>query len=194
MCSNRYILRVPRRVLQALALALLSTAIPVAAQLDLDGKQIDPVANSAGNVVVLLFVRTDCPISNRYAPSIQGLSSQYAGKAIFWLVYPDKRESPVSIRKHLQDYGYKNLTALRDPQHVLVKRSQAQVTPEAAVFDHSGRLVYHGRIDNWYQEFGRVRSIPTSHELDDAIRAALVGRPVANTAVSAVGCYISDLE
>lgn len=161
--------------------------------LDLDGKAVDPVKAARGKVVVLIFVRTNCPVSNRYAPTIQRLSAKYAERAAFWLVYPDKKESAETIRKHQREYGY-TLAALRDPEHALVKQSQATITPEAAVFDAKGQLVYHGRIDNWYEDFGHARPAPTTHELDDAIQAALAGKPPVVSAAAAVGCFISDVE
>src|SRR5271165_6574019 len=102
------------------------------AGVDLAGKPVDPLRTDPGKPVVLIFVRSDCPISNRYSPAIQRVSAQYAGKAAFWLVYPDKAESAAAIEQHLRQYGYK-LPALRDPQDLLVKLSQAQVTPEVAV-------------------------------------------------------------
>ncbi len=160
---------------------------------DLTGKNVDPFRDASGKVVVLVFLRTDCPISNRYAPTIQELSARYSRQAAFWLVYPDKKISAAGIRKYLQDYGYK-LPALRDPQRVLVAQGGVQVTPEVAVFDSRGRLVYHGRIDNWYEDFGRSRSAPTTHDLDDAIQATLSGKPPAAAVTDAAGCYISDLQ
>src|SRR5262249_42609932 len=87
-----------------------------AAAVDLAGNPVDPLKVSPGKVVVLIFVRTDCPISNRYAPAIQKLSAEYSGKAAFFLVYPARAESPEMIRKHNEDFGY-TLTALRDVQH-----------------------------------------------------------------------------
>lgn len=160
---------------------------------DLAGKPADPFKAAAGKAVVLIFVRTDCPVSNRYAPTIQKLSAAKAGKAAFWLVYPSKAESAEAIRKHDQQYGYQ-ISALRDPQHVLVKESRAQVTPEAAVFDSSRRLVYHGRIDDLYVDMSRARSAPTTHELADAIQAAISRKSLAADTKPGVGCYISDLE
>jgi thiol-disulfide isomerase/thioredoxin len=160
---------------------------------DLAGKPVDPIRAAGGKVVVLIFVRTDCPISNRYAPTIQKLSAAHVGKALFWLVYPDKTETPENIRTHDKEYGYK-IPSLRDPQMALVKESQAQITPEAAVFDGKGRLVYHGRIDNLYEEIGRARTVATTHELEDAIEATLSGKTVRARSTQAVGCYISDLE
>jgi hypothetical protein len=163
------------------------------AAVDLSGTPVDPLEAVPGKVVVLIFVRTDCPISNRYAPTIQHLSAKHAGKASFWLVYPDRTESPEAIRKHQRDFGYR-LRALRDTHYTLVKESRAQITPEAAVFDAKHRLVYHGRIDNLYEDFGRARTAATTHELDDAILAAISGKTLASDSVSAIGCYISDLE
>jgi thiol-disulfide isomerase/thioredoxin len=160
---------------------------------DLDGKPSNPVVQGSGRVVVLVFLRQDCPVSSRYAPVIQQISQHYRRDASFFLVYPDKDESAQTIRKYLTDYGY-HLPALRDPEHALVKEARAEITPEAAVFNREGKLIYHGRIDNWYVEFGRSRPAPTTHELSDAIAAAIAGRPLANPAVKGVGCYISDLE
>src|ERR1035437_9487736 len=161
--------------------------------MDLDGHTVNPLAADSGKVVVLVFLPRDCPVSSRYAPAIQQISKQYADRASFWLVYPDKTDTPQAIRKYLQDYGY-HLPALRDPDHVLVKLAHAQITPEVAVFDRNRQLIYDGRIDDWYVDLSRARPAPTTHELEDAIRAALAGKSVAKSEVRGVGCYISDLE
>ncbi len=161
--------------------------------IDQNGRVVDPIGAAKGKPVVLIFVRTDCPISHRYAPEIRRLGAKYAGKAEFWLVYPSKSDGADVIAKDLKDYGYK-LRALRDPEQTLVKKAKAQITPEAAVFDQKGALVYHGRIDDWYIDFGRAKAKPTTHELDDAVQATLDERPVAFAETKAVGCYISDLR
>jgi thiol-disulfide isomerase/thioredoxin len=160
---------------------------------DLRGEPIDPFVVAQGKIVVLIFVRTDCPISNRYAPTIQQLSADNQEKAVFFLVYPSRKETPDAIRKHDREFGY-TLTALRDPQHILVKQSQAQITPEAAVFDARRQLVYHGRIDNMYEDFSHARKSATTHELADAIAVAAAGKTLSGGTAPAVGCYISDLE
>ncbi len=160
---------------------------------DLDGHAVNPLAASSGKVVVLVFVRRDCPVSSRYAPVIQQISKQYAGSANFWLVYPDKTDSPQAIRGYLADYGY-HLPAVRDPNRALVKLARVQITPEVAVFDRNRRLVYDGRIDDWYVDLSRARPAPTTHELEDAIRAAAAGKSVIPSEVRGVGCYISDLD
>ena len=171
---------------------LLSLASAQKTALNLDGTPADPFTAAAGKPVVLIFVRTDCPISNRYAPLIQQISAEYAAKVALWLVYPGRTATAEKIRQHERDYGYK-IPALRDPQHGLASQAQVQVTPEAAVFDADHHLLYHGRIDNLFKDFGRARPAATTHELDDAIQAALSGRtPPPST--PGVGCYIADTE
>ncbi|HXJ90160.1 MAG TPA: redoxin domain-containing protein [Candidatus Binatia bacterium] len=160
---------------------------------DLEGRSASPLAQDSGKVVVLVFLRRDCPVSARYAPSIQQISKRYANAAKFFLVYPDKNDNAQDIRKSVQEYGYR-LPVLRDPEHALVRLSRVQITPEVAVFDHDRHLVYDGRIDDWYIDLGRARPAPTTHELDDAIRAALAGKTLPRAEVRGVGCYISDLE
>jgi len=161
--------------------------------LDLEGRSLDPLKANTGRPVVLVFVREDCPISARYAPVIQRISDEHQKDARFYLVFPDKAESPADVRKYLHEFRY-SIPGLRDPGHALVKEADAKVTPEAAVFDAKGALVYHGRIDNLYESFGRSRPAPTTHELEEAVQAALAGHALSNKEVTAVGCYISDLQ
>jgi hypothetical protein len=182
-------------LLLAFAAAGLVCALASAQQtaFDLQGNAVNPLASSPNKVIVLIFLRRDCPVSSRYAPVIQKIRKQYEHGASFSLIYPDKTDSPTEIRKYLHDYGY-TLPALRDPDHALVKLAHVQITPEVAVFDSNRRLVYDGRIDNWFVDFYRSRSAPTTHELEDAIQSALNDKPVAAHEVRGVGCYISDVE
>jgi thiol-disulfide isomerase/thioredoxin len=190
--SSRFLIAIT--VLCLVSAPLISTNSPNSAT-DLQGRPIDPFHAAGRKVVVLVFVRTDCPISNRYAPVIQQISTQHLDKVSFFLVYPSKRETASVIRKHNQEFDFgPTFTALRDPEHILVKQSQARITPEAAVFAANHQLVYHGRVDNLYEDFGHSRRTATTHELADAIEAAITGKALTGRPTPAVGCYISDLE
>lgn len=161
--------------------------------LDLDGRRVDPFGE-ATPATVFLFTRSDCPISNRYAPQVQRLHAEFAARDVrFWLVYPDPDEPIEAIRKHIEQYGYA-IEALRDPRHTLVRRTQARVTPEAAVFTDAAQMVYRGRIDDRFVAFGKTRAAATSHDLQDALIATLEGRRVEPPTTTAVGCYIPSLE
>jgi peroxiredoxin len=163
------------------------------AALDLEGKAADPLAGSHG-VVVLIFARTDCPLANRYAPELRRVAEEFEGRGVrFWTVYPDPAETTAAIREQMASYQLPG-GALRDPRRELVKRARATVAPEAAVFDAGGRLVYHGRIDDRWVDFGVARREAQTHDLEDAIRAALEGKPVAKAETRAIGCSLADVE
>jgi DNA-binding transcriptional LysR family regulator len=172
---------------------------------DLAGQPVDPFAATGAKATVFLFVRADCPISNRYAPEVGRLVQKYASQGVaFALVYVDPSEPSEEIRQHMHDYGY-HVAALRDNEHALVKMTGAKVTPEAAVFvppssgasrDSVGteRMVYRGRIDDQYVDFGKTRPAPTTHDLEVVLQAIVQGRTVATPTTRAVGCFIQDLK
>ena len=161
---------------------------------NLDGVPTDPLADTQAKATVLLFVTTDCPISNRYVPEMRRIEQKYAEQNIaFFLVFPDPDDDAAKIRNHLQEYDLQ-IEALRDPQHVLVARAEASVTPEAAVFAADGQRVYHGRIDNWYVDFGKNLPQATEHDLDQVLSSITADEPVTTPNAPAVGCYIRDLR
>jgi AhpC/TSA family protein len=166
----------------------MAAAIP-----DLDGKLVNPFEAPAGTTAtVLLFVSTDCPISNRYAPDVRRLHDRYAKDGVvFRLIYSNPADSVDDIRDHLKSFSYPGM-ALRDLHHDVVKQAGATITPEAAVYDSRGRLTYRGRIDDRYSAVGVERATPTRHDLQDAIAATITGKPVAAKFTQAVGCYIAD--
>jgi hypothetical protein len=153
----------------------------------------DPFANPA-RARVLLFVRTDCPITNRYAPELARIAHEFEGRQVeFWLIYPDASETETGIEHHKAEYSLPG-KALLDPGQRLAKRAGASVSPQAAVFDHAGRLVYSGRIDDRYVAFGKARPEPQTHDLEAAISATLAGKSVAEARTRAVGCYLADVK
>ncbi len=181
-------------MLQLLVAALLFAVTATSAGApDLDGTIVHPLQAPAGTkATVLLFVSTDCPISNRYAPDIRKMHDQFAKDGVrFWLVYPNPADSPADIRDHVKSFEYPG-TPLRDPKHELVKAAGATITPEAVVYDAKGALTYRGRIDDRYSAVGIERAQATRHDLQDAIAATLTGAPPRQKFTQAVGCYIAD--
>lgn len=161
---------------------------------DLDGKPFDLRKGGEGKVHVVVFTRTDCPVSNQFAPEVRLMYEMLHSKgADFYLIYVDPKEKPEAIREHLRQYEYP-CAGLRDPEHTLVAQTGATVTPEAVVFDSDWRITYRGRINNEYVEVGKSRTSSVQHDLQSAVEAALAGQPVAEPVTRAVGCYIGDLK
>src|SRR5687767_11600084 len=122
-----------------------------------DGRTAKPFATT-NLAVAFVFVATECPISNRYAPEVQRLRAKFP-EIQFWLVYPNVTESDEAVMKHAKEFGHK-APVLRDPKRKLVQVARARVTPEAAVFGRGGELLYHGRIDDRQVDFGKERPEP----------------------------------
>lgn len=75
---------------------------------------------------------------------------------------------------------------LVDADQAVARALGAVCTPEFFLYDASGRLVYHGRLDDHWQDPARV----TRRELRDAVSALVEGRPIAADQRSAMGCSI----
>jgi AhpC/TSA family protein len=180
----------------ALASSLVAgPAAPAPARVvDLEGRAVDPLPARGGGPTVLVFTRTDCPLSNRYAPTLRRLHDRFStAGARFWLVYPDASEDADAIRRHGREFGF-GFPALRDPDHALVTLTGATVTPEVAVFvpaDAGPRMVYRGRIDDRAVDVNRTRPQPTTHDLEQVLDTLVSGGTLEPRTTPVVGCFIS---
>ena len=160
---------------------------------DLRGKPVTKLAGSGTQAVVLIFIATDCPISNRYAPEIERLKKEFAGKPVaFWIVYPNATETSEGVVQHRAAYSLDGATLVR-PSQGLIAEAKATITPEAAVLIPAGsalRTVYAGRIDDRYVDIGKERPRATRHDLEDAVEAVLSHESVAPPGGPPVGCGI----
>jgi len=134
---------------------------------------------------VLIFIATRCPVSNGYNARMEKLATDYAPRGVQIVGINANSTEPVGeVKQHAADKGL-TFTILKDNGNVIADRFDAQVTPEAYLLDASGKLVYHGRIDN-----SRAGDAITSTELRDAIEAVLAGKPVERPEAKAFGCSI----
>jgi thiol-disulfide isomerase/thioredoxin len=148
--------------------------------------------DSKAKIIVFVFVSTECPISNKFAPELERLSHKFPTNAVsFTLVYPNRSDTESKVKQHRREY---RLTGAfrRDPKHDLVKKAGVTITPEAAVFDELRNVVYRGRVNDQYLALGKGRPQPTEHDLEDAIAAALEGKKPKQPRTEAVGCFIQD--
>ena len=161
--------------------------------LDLDGKATRPLDLGESKAAVILFIRTDCPISNGYTPEILRICDAYAARGVrFYLVHADPDLTATDARKHADAFGLSkaSCTILMDGKRTLVQACGVRVTPEAAVFDPAGKIVYGGRIDDKWLGYGKARAEPTVRDLRVALDAVLAGRPVPAAQGRAIGCPI----
>jgi hypothetical protein len=162
--------------------------------MDLDGQLRRPLQAGTNKATVLIFVLTDCPVANSYAPEINRIVAEYAPRHVqFFVVHVDAALSVAEAKKHSRDFGFQ-CPALIDRDHALVRHTGVTVTPEVAVLASDGRRLYRGRIDDQQAALGKRRPRPTSRDLRDALSAILAGKPVEHPETKAVGCYIPSVE
>jgi hypothetical protein len=175
-------------ILLLLPIAILAAEPPTLR--DLSGALLNPF-HPKGAASILFFIASDCPISNGYAPTIQEICRDYAGKGVQCAVfYEDIGIGSASATKHLNDYAYRGIPAAIDADRRISDYAKATVTPEAVLVDAKGEIRYRGRINNFYAALGRPRRQVTQHDLKDALNAVLSGKPVPNPETKALGCYI----
>lgn len=166
-------------------LALSVLAAPAASETPLDSK---------AKVVALIFISSECPISNKMVPEIERLHKKFAKEdAGLWIVYPNASDGEKEIKEHRREYRI-HTPFVRDPKHYLVKKAGVTVTPEAVVYNAKREILYRGRINDQFLALGKGRPQPTQHDLEDAIEAVLAGNKPKIEKTEAIGCYLQDEE
>lgn len=140
---------------------------------------------------VLFFIAHDCPISLSYVPEMNRICRAYQSKGIaFYMVYAEEDFSPVAARGHAKAYGFA-CPAVLDSKLALADSAGATMTPEAVIVSPQGTVLYRGRIDNLYADYGVRRAHATSSDLTDALDDVLAGKPVPKPWPKSIGCFIA---
>jgi len=152
---------------------------------DADGAEHSLKALAGKNGAVLIFIATKCPVSNAYNDRMEKLAQDYKAKGINVIGINSNNTEPASEVKSHAGEKHLTFTILKDDGNKIADRLGATRTPEAYVIDASGKLVYHGRIDN-AQNTANI----TSSDLRDALDEMLGGKPITKTGGAAFGCSI----
>lgn len=173
------------------SLALLLTACgsdPHRTFTDLRGGMHRPLQVATGRIHVLVFVTTDCPIANSYAPVLRELSEDWLGSNVQLFVVHVEPDTTVAVaRQHADMYNLPN-PVLVDPRQELASALKVRATPEAVVVTSRGTQ-YQGRIDDAWGELGTKRSASTQ-DLVGAVEAVRQGRKPSPARTEVVGCLL----
>lgn len=158
---------------------------------DVDGVERQPLAAGNAAAAVVFFLSHDCPISNGYSPEINRICKEFGddGKFAFHIVHPYADLTADDARKHAKDFGYK-IPVIVDRDRRITSAARAKVTPQAVVFSADGKILYTGRIDDTWSDFGKRRPEPIVRDLREALVAILAGKPVPTPATESIGCPI----
>lgn len=139
---------------------------------------------------VVLFLSTECPISQQYLPVVQGIVCDFSEKEVQWIgVFPNAAETAEGAKNHLEEYGWKGPARL-DRGAKSADQWKVKVCPSACILDSTGALHYQGRIDDRFAKRGRAAAAPQEDTLRNALAAVLAGKRPAAASTEAVGCPI----
>ena len=139
----------------------------------------------SGNVTALLFISTNCPVSNAYNERMSTLYRDYEPKGVkFIFVNSNETEPAAEVADHMRKHDFP-FAVYKDPGSLVADRFRAQATPEAFVLDAGGTVRYHGYIDD-SQNAQRV----TKKSLRLALDALLGGYRIDPAETKAFGCSI----
>jgi len=156
---------------------------------DLDGKSHSLIDYKTSKAIVLMFISTECPVSNAYNSRIASLAKAYKEKGISFLgINSNKAEDVASIKKHAETHGF-DFSILKDAGNKVADQLSASFTPEVFVMSGDLKLLYHGRIDDKRRE-----EEVTTKDLSNALDEILAGKSVTVARTKAFGCTIKRVN
>lgn len=160
---------------------------------DFRGKEYTLSDFSDHKLVVGVFLGTECPLAKLYAQRLQQLSERFSSQGVAFVGFNSNQQDSLTeiaafARRHAVEFPM-----LKDLGNKFADQMGAERTPEVFVWDDSGYVRYHGRIDDQFG-VGYVRNEPTRHDLVDALDALLSGEPVETPTTQAVGCIIGRVR
>lgn len=153
----------------------------------LDGKPfLLSEAVKGKNAVVVMFIATKCPYSNAYNDRMRDMAIAYGKQNVLFVgINSNKSEPADEVGSHGKQHGF-SFPLMKDPDNKVADLYDAKHTPEVFVVDGTGKLRYHGRIDENYEEPAKV----ASPDLKNALDAMIASKPVAKAETKAFGCSI----
>ena len=156
---------------------------------DYNGKEYALDDFKESKAIVVMFIATQCPVSNDYNERMTKVYADYKDKGVTFLgINSNKQEDIGEIKEHAEEYGL-DFIILKDVQNKIADVFQASFTPEIYVLNSDYLLLYHGRIDD-----SRKESKVESMDLRNALNDILVGKEVTVKDTKAFGCTIKRVK
>jgi len=142
-------------------------------------------------ILIVIFSCNHCPYVQAYEDRIMELQNEFEKDGVQIVAinsnddvkYPD--DSFYEMKKRAAERGF-NFTYLRDETQELAKVFGATHTPQIFLFNSDRKLKYEGKIDDNWQEPGKVKSA----YLKEAILEVLGNEEVSVPETFSIGCTI----
>lgn len=156
-------------------------------------REVTPESFRGKKAAVLIFLGTDCPVSNQYLPRLAEFARNYEARSVLVLgINSNAHESAESVAAHAREFAIPFLV-LKDEGSRVADLYQARRTCEVLLLDENATIRYRGAIDDEFG-YGTRRQQSVEHFLTDAIDQLLDGKPIELTGTEVVGCLIDRPE
>ena len=141
--------------------------------------------------LLVIFTCNHCPYARAVWPRTIALAEEFAARGIATVainpnINPDYPEdAPEIMEQKISEWGI-SFPYLVDESQKVAREYKAQCTPDIYLFDAKKRLVYHGRVDDNWQDEGKV----TRRELRGAMENLTNGKPIDGKQFPSMGCSI----
>ena len=145
--------------------------------------------------LLIVFTCNHCPYAKAVWPRVIRLGTYAQKNGVNVLAinpninpgYPD--DSPGEMQKKTKEWGIPFPYLIDDTQNT-AREFKAQCTPDIYLFDVAQKLVYHGRVDDNWQDEAKV----TKEELKEAIINLIEEMPISANQIPSMGCSIKWME
>ena len=173
----------------------LGTKIPNFQLSDPNGQMYSSDSLFGEKGLLVVFTCNHCPYANAVWPRLVAIAKDAKQEKIATVAinpninpdYPD--DAPEKMIDKINDLGI-DFPYLADETQQVAKDFKAQCTPDVYLFNGNKELVYHGRIDDNWQEEDNV----TCHELREVIKALVHGKEIERRQNPSMGCSIKWLD
>lgn len=156
-----------------------------------DGKNYTLKSFSDKKALLIIFSCNHCPYVQAYEERIRQIQQEYLDKGVMVIAinsnedigYPE--DSFENMKKRAAEQKF-NFLYLRDESQSVAKSYDATHTPEIFLFDNERKLVFHGKIDDNWQEPSRVQN----HYLRNALDELIAGKEISVPETFTIGCTI----
>ena len=158
---------------------------------NVDGKEITLASQKGAKGTLVVFTCNACPWAKKWEGRVAAIGNDALkrGLGVVAINANDPGKNPEDgygvMQARAKDRDMKFAYAV-DGTSDVARAFGASRTPEAFLFDASGKLVYHGTIDDNADDAAKV----TKPYLQDAVVAVAAGKTVPTATTKALGCGI----
>lgn len=155
----------------------------------IDGKTYSLSDFKNAKAIVIIFISTQCPVSNDYNSRMEKIYQDYKNRGVAFIgINSNKEESVDEIKEHAKKNNL-NFLILKDYENKIADVFKASYTPEVYVLNPNFELLYHGRID----DSRKIKNV-TKEDLKNALEEILAGKEVSVKETKAFGCTIKRVK